>query len=315
MPVRRVVASGKWSSPSTWENGNIPQNGDDVQHGSAYTVILDTNTAQLNSYTLDGALLLQNTGGVTLQTASLSGRGVIDIDRLTNPQGATINPCYIIGLGSAPLALHSLSSFLYYYSQIFYQTMHATFWRTTDLNTIYPYFTAVSVDGNDLLLSLAAESNSAAQRFISANNNNTFYVLLPIGVSTSTQVTVYLKRALARLTGTTLRCFGQAQHANQLPTDGRRVPIIEHTVLAPIVLRNCVVPATTQLDGVILSDGCTDNGEYVNVLRAIVRAPIRFRGEFVICHWDVYNPAVGEFVAPQAYSATIFVWCGETHSS
>lgn len=316
MPLRRVVASGNWSSASVWENGNIPQDGDDVLHGSNYTVILDTDTAQLNTYTLNGALLLRNTGGVTLRATTLSGNGVIDLDAISNPNGAQINPCYIVGLGSAPLNLQSLSSFLYYYTQIFPQTLHASFWRATltDIRTIYPYYTAVSTAGNDLLLTLAYETNSAAHHFITNNNNRTFYVLLPLGVSTTSKVTVYLRRALALLSGTTLRCYGQAQYSTQLPTDGRRVPIIEHTSLAPVVLRNCVVPAT-QLDGVILSDGCSDGGNFLSVTRAIVRAPVRFNGHFVICHWDVFDASANELFTQQPYTATIFVWCGETHQS
>lgn len=315
MATRRVIASGNWSSPSTWENGIVPQNGDDVIHGSQYTVILDTTTAQLNSYTLNGALLFRNTGGVALRATTLSGNGVIDLNSLSNPDGAQIAPCKIIGLGSSPLDLTTLSSLFYYYSQIFARTLHASFWDISYMadGRIFPYYTSVSVSGSDLLLQLAAESNSPAAHFIANNNGNTFPVMLPLGESSSSAVTIYLRYTSAQLSGNTLRCFGQASYQGSLPVDGRRVPIVEHTSLCPVVFTNCKVPSAPVYDGVIFSDNCV--GDFVQVVRAILRAPIRFKGEFAICFWDVYNPTVGEYITPQPCDATVLVWCGETHAS
>ena len=55
---------GNWDATATWDgcNNTIPQNGDDVVIGIGHTVIVNADTATLNSLTVNGTLRFDNSG-------------------------------------------------------------------------------------------------------------------------------------------------------------------------------------------------------------------------------------------------------------
>lgn len=303
MPTRTVVQSGLWSNPATWQGGNVPQDGDDVVHGAQFTVVLNTNTPQLGNYQLNGALLFRHTGGVRLRVTSLSGSGVLDLNNHPNPANATILPCWVEGIGNAPLDLTTLSSVFNYYGLIFSQTLHASFWSIDYLSTarLYPYITNKQVSGNDLILTVAAEPNTPAAHFLSNNNNAIFLAMLPTGTSQQNWLTVYYVPCTALLTGNTIRAYNMANYNAQIPVDGRRVAIVEQTSMCPVVFKNCKLKGS--FTGVVVSENCTSDG-VVNLSLSILYSHLDVNGDILICHWDVnnYNKVLNV--------SDVIVWCG-----
>ena len=75
--TKTSVASGNWNAGSTWAvtGGTAPGFGDDVIIATGHTIVLDTDTAALNSLTVVGTL----TDTSTTQTVTVSGGGHVVI--------------------------------------------------------------------------------------------------------------------------------------------------------------------------------------------------------------------------------------------
>lgn len=172
MALKTVVASGNWSNPNIW-SPSPPTDGDDVQHGSQYTVYLDTDTPNLGSYTLAGNLLVvPPSAGATRQFKATSGSftGTIDIYLTGNEMGEVL----IKGLGASRLNFSALTNFLASYSETFQTTQHRRWWGTQR----YPTVTNVGTAGGVVVVTVSAESGSAAQAYLDGKNGQTVPALV-----------------------------------------------------------------------------------------------------------------------------------------
>ncbi len=90
------IASGNWSSPSTWNNGLVPTSIDDVQINGSHTVTVDTASVTVNNLTVLGVLDLSSFGMTVTRTATVAGtiNGTADLT-LPGTTGAQL-----IGLGT-----------------------------------------------------------------------------------------------------------------------------------------------------------------------------------------------------------------------
>ncbi len=78
------TGNGNWLDTGTWDagcGGNIPQAGDDVVIASGHTVVVNTDTAALNSLTVNGTLSFDKTG---------AGRAVAVTSDLTVVSGGIV---------------------------------------------------------------------------------------------------------------------------------------------------------------------------------------------------------------------------------
>ena len=270
--LRRVVASGNWSNPSTWENGILPQVGDDVEHDSPFIVVLDITPPSLGQYTLNGLLLLPSSGGVSLSVANMSGSGSLDLQSLTNPQGAEINPC-VIQATSGALDFTNFSSLFPYYNDIFYLTKHGQWWKTinpAELNFVLPKIVSSTPSGSDLILTISTDDNTPARRVVQNYLGRTTSALIPIGGSIND---ISLSRfSVVVNTLTEVVVVGGAGLAGKVPSNSF-LAFTEHTALCPIVLRNAHLRGATSLHGLCISDGCFSD-DVVYLSSCCVRSPL-----------------------------------------
>lgn len=283
MATRTIIASGNWSNPSIWENGQLPSDGDDVVHPAQYTVVLNTNTPLLNSYTLNGVLLLQSSGGVNFAANSLSGNGALDLQPLSNPQNAFINPCKIYAHASgASLNLTSLSNFLNYYTLIFPQTFHGLQWDMDNfqIGKLFPTIVSANSDGNNnLILTLSAQSNTPAAQWLVRNNNTTHSVLCPRNISGS-PVNALLHLRSGTLVGNTFTIPGAGGEASSVVAGASLIPIF-HNVMCPILLERAHLPTSVTLTGIVVGSNCTANG-VLNIGFGILGSVLDVRAEILI---------------------------------
>ncbi len=83
-----AVASGNWTSSSTWLGGIVPVPGSTVAIATGYTVNVDINTSLISNLVIDGTLITLNTANSSLNT--LGGVGLLltttDVELLVVPQ-------------------------------------------------------------------------------------------------------------------------------------------------------------------------------------------------------------------------------------
>lgn len=234
--MKTVVASGNWSNPSIW-SPSPPVDGDDVQHGSGYTVYLDTNTPNINNYTLQGSLfILPPAAGATRSFKATSGTftGTLDI-LISNPQ-SEIGEIYIQGIGASPLDFSGLQNFLAQYSELFLSSAHANYWNTQ----WFPTITSVSTSLGKVVVTVSASAGSAAQAYLSAKNGQTVSALVLL---TFTDFENQTRRRL--FVPTQAAISGSNVTLNDIPdTQASRVvvgsPLVfpAQTKLTPVILQN-----------------------------------------------------------------------------
>lgn len=89
-------AGGNWSSTTTWTDGTVPTNGDNVTIGSGCTVTLDIPNAVAFNVTINNGGTLQSplTGAVTTNNLTVGGNvtnnGTLDLSTNGNTSGATL---------------------------------------------------------------------------------------------------------------------------------------------------------------------------------------------------------------------------------
>lgn len=84
MALRRAINSGNWSSPTTWENSNVPNTGDDIEIMTRVTVVFDIPQFNGGSLTLNefSALLFPTTNSekfLSFNTITLKEGAMIDL--------------------------------------------------------------------------------------------------------------------------------------------------------------------------------------------------------------------------------------------
>lgn len=89
-------AGGNWSSTTTWTDGTVPTNGDNVTIGSGCTVTIDTANAVAFNVTINNGGTLQSplSGAVTTHNltvvVNVTNNGTLDLSTNGNTSGATL---------------------------------------------------------------------------------------------------------------------------------------------------------------------------------------------------------------------------------
>lgn len=110
MAERWAVATGNWSSPSTWNGGTLPAIDDDV-YANGFTVTVDSNRAALTVRTTAGTTAVAGGGftlanGVTLTLTGPGGNAIAGSSNCVSFSGTGANSATLIGnpIGSATTA-------------------------------------------------------------------------------------------------------------------------------------------------------------------------------------------------------------------
>ena len=83
--AQEAVQGGKWSDPSTWSGGAVPQEGDVVTIGEGMDVALDVSPPALHGMNLNGKLSFSDSDDLELTTEWILLRGELQIGSVGNP--------------------------------------------------------------------------------------------------------------------------------------------------------------------------------------------------------------------------------------
>lgn len=85
------IAGGRWSDPTTWSGGVVPQANDNVFIEAGQTVVLDTTTPPLDQLRIEGTLVADPLVdvGVTANTIEVMGTGTLQVGTESEPYTQT----------------------------------------------------------------------------------------------------------------------------------------------------------------------------------------------------------------------------------
>lgn len=93
--TKTSTGSGNWSSASSWSPSGVPANGDAVIIQSGHTIIVNGNTNDLLSLTVNGTLTIGNNN--TNRTVTVTGNVIVGSSGIFNTAGNGDNELYIGG--------------------------------------------------------------------------------------------------------------------------------------------------------------------------------------------------------------------------